>query len=48
MLKRCVKHPVMLAHDIVYNTTLCLEELIDSFPEYKFEPLTEDVKPVQF
>lgn len=42
------KKVVMLAHDIVYNTTLCLEELIDSFPEYKFEPLTEDVKPIQF
>lgn len=42
------KKVVMLAHDIVYNTTLCLEELIDSLPEYKFEPLTEDVKPVQF
>lgn len=42
------KKVVMLAHDIVYNTTLCLEDLIDSFPEYKFEPLTEDVKPIQF
>lgn len=42
------KKVVMLAHDIVYNTALCLEELIDSFPEYKFEPLTEDVKPIQF
>lgn len=42
------KKIVMLAHDIVYNTTLCLDELIDSFPEYKFEPLTEDVKPIQF
>lgn len=42
------KKVVMLAHDIVYNTTLCLEKLIDSFPEYKFEPLTEDVKPIQF
>lgn len=39
---------VMLAHDIVYNTALCLEELIESFPEYQFEPLTEDVKPIQF
>ncbi len=39
---------VMLAHDIVYNTTLCLEDLIDSFPEYRFEPLTEEVKPIQF
>lgn len=42
------KKVVMLAHDIIYNTTLCLEELIDSFPEYKFEPLTEKVKPIQF
>lgn len=39
---------VMLAHDIVYHTTLCLEDLIESFPEYRFEPLTEDVKPIQF
>lgn len=39
---------VMLAHDIIYNTTLCLNELIDQFPEYKMEPLTEDVKPIQF
>lgn len=42
------KKVVMLAHDIVYNTTLCLEELIDSFPEYRMEPLTEEVSPVQF
>lgn len=42
------KKVVMLAHDIVYNTTLCLEKLIDSFPEYRMEPLTEEVKPVQF
>ncbi|MCM1025090.1 MAG: N-acetylmuramoyl-L-alanine amidase [Roseburia sp.] len=42
------KKVVMLAHDIVYNTTLCLEELIDSFPEYRMEPLTEEVKPIQF
>lgn len=42
------KKVVMLAHDIMYNTTLCLEDLIDSLPEYKFEPLTEDVKPIQF
>lgn len=45
-LKR--KKVVMLAHDIVYNTVLCLEDLLDSFPEYRFEPLTEDVKPIQF
>lgn len=42
------KRVVMLGHDIVYNTTLCLEELLDSFPEYKMEPLTEEVSPVQF
>ena len=42
------KKVVMLAHDIVYSTTLCLDELIDQFPEYKMEPLTEDVKPIQF
>ena len=42
------KKVVMLAHDIVHNTTLCLEDLIDQFPEYQMEPLTEDVKPVQF
>lgn len=42
------KKVVMLAHDIVYNTTLCLEELIDSLPEYQMKPLTEEVKPVQF
>lgn len=42
------KKVVMLAHDIVYNTTLCLEELIEQFPEYKMEPLTADVKPIQF
>ena len=39
---------VMLAHDIVYNTTLCLQELIDSFPDYKMEPLTPEVTPIQF
>ena len=42
------KKVVMLAHDIVYNTTLCLEDLIRQFPEYKMEPLTPEVAPVQF
>lgn len=42
------KKVVMLCHDIVYNTTQCLETLIDSLPEYKMEPLTPDVKPIQF
>ncbi len=42
------KKVVMLAHDIVYNTTLCLEELIDQFPEYEMKPLTGEVAPIQF
>ncbi len=42
------KKVVMLAHDIVYNTTLCLEQLIDQFPEYEMKPLTADVTPVCF
>lgn len=42
------KKIVMLAHDIVYNTTLCLEDLIEQFPEYRMEPLTADVEPIQF
>lgn len=39
---------IMLAHDVVYNTTLCLEKLIEQFPEYRMLPLTEDVEPVHF
>lgn len=42
------KKVVMLAHDIVYQTTQCLDELIDRFPEYRMEALTEDVDPIQF
>lgn len=42
------KKVVMLCHDIVYNTSQCLESLLDSLPEYKMEPLTPDVKPIQF
>lgn len=42
------KKVVMLAHDIVYNTRLCLNQLIDQFPDYQMEPLTADVKPVCF
>lgn len=42
------KKVVMLAHDIVYNTTLCMEELLEAFPEYEFLPLTNDVDPIQF
>lgn len=39
---------VMLAHDVVYNTTLCLEELLDQFPEYQMLPITPEVEPIQF
>ena len=42
------KKIVMLAHDIVYNTRLCLDDLIDRFPDYQMEPLTPDVTPIQF
>lgn len=42
------KKIVMLCHDTVYNTTLCLGELIDQFPEYQMEPLTPEVTPIQF
>ncbi len=42
------KKVVMLCHDIIYNTTQCLEDLLDSLPEYKMEPLTPEVKPIQF
>lgn len=39
---------VMLAHDVVYNTGVCLEELLDSLPEYEMKALSEEVEPVQF
>lgn len=39
---------VMLAHDVVYNTGICLEELLDRLPEYEMRPLTEEVEPIQF
>lgn len=42
------KKVIMLGHDVIYNTTLCLDELIDGFPEYSMEPLTEDVEPITF
>ena len=41
-------HVVMLAHDVVYETGQCLDELLDQFPEYRMEPLTGDVEPIQF
>ena len=42
------KKVVMLAHDVVYETTQCLEELLDRLPEYRMELLTEEVEPIQF
>lgn len=39
---------VMLAHDIVYTTGVCLNDLLDEFPEYKMEVLTEELEPVHF
>lgn len=45
-LKR--KKIVMLAHDTVHATAVCLEDLIDCFPEYRMEALTPEVAPIQF
>ncbi|MCH5344427.1 MAG: N-acetylmuramoyl-L-alanine amidase [Acetatifactor sp.] len=42
------KKVVMLAHDVIYATTLCLEDVLDSLPEYRMLPLSADVEPVQF
>lgn len=39
---------VMLAHDVLDTTVLCLEDVLDSFPDYKMEPLTSKVAPIQF
>ena len=38
----------MLGHDTVHATAVCLGDLIDSFPEYRMEPLTPEVEPIQF
>jgi len=42
------KRVVMLAHDVIYNTGICLDELLDRLPEYKMLPLTDEVEPIQF
>ncbi len=42
------KRVILLAHDVVYSTGVCLEELLDSLPEYEMKPLSEDVAPVCF
>lgn len=42
------KKVIMLAHDVVYNTGICLDELLDRLPEYQIKPLTQEVEPIQF
>lgn len=42
------KKIVMLGHDTVHATAVCLGDLIDCFPEYRMEPLTPEVAPIQF
>jgi len=42
------KRVVMLAHDVVRQTALCLDELLEQFPEYQMRPLLEESEPVQF
>lgn len=39
---------ILLAHDVVYNTGVILEDLLDSFPEYQMQPLSEEVEPIHF
>ncbi|MDE5596312.1 MAG: N-acetylmuramoyl-L-alanine amidase, partial [Lachnospiraceae bacterium] len=42
------KKVVMLAHDIVYNTGICLNDLLDRLPEYEMKVIDADVEPIQF
>lgn len=42
------KRVIMLAHDVVYNTTLCLDEIIEQFPEYRFSAIDDDTEPICF
>lgn len=42
------KKVVMLAHDVVYSTGICLERMLDGLPEYEMKPLSEEVAPIQF
>lgn len=39
---------IMLAHDVVYSTGICLDELLDRLPEYEMKPLTAEVEPIHF
>lgn len=42
------KKVILLAHDVVYSTGICLEDLLESLPEYEMAPLSEEVTPIQF
>ncbi len=42
------KKVVMLAHDVVYSTGICLNDLLDNLPEYEMKAIDEDVEPIQF
>ena len=42
------KKVILLAHDVVYSTGICLEDLLDSLPEYEMKPLSDEVTPIQF
>lgn len=42
------KKVVMLAHDVVNETALCLDQALELLPEYEMEPLTAEVEPIHF
>lgn len=39
---------ILLAHDVVYSTGVCLDDLLERLPEYEMKPLTPQVEPIQF
>ena len=42
------KKVIMLANDLISETNQCLEEILDQFPEYQMDPLSEEIDPIQF
>ena len=42
------KKVIMLAHDVVYHTGVCLDDLLECFPEYEMRTLGEEVEPIRF
>lgn len=42
------KKVVMLAHDVVYSTSISVEDLINQFPEYEMKALTPEIEPIAF